>query len=212
MFSRLMPREAKFFDLFDAHADLIVKGALRLAALVDDLEKEPEVLARHVQVIDEIETAADKVTHETIALLHTSFNTPLDRDEIHQLIMRMDDILDLIQDFAEAMYLYDIRQLTPEARQLSDIVAASCERVRSAVILLHKMDNAPVMLKLCREIDQLESDADRVMRTGVTKLFREEVEVRLLIKMKGIYELLESVTDRCEDVANIIEGVLIEHG
>ena len=211
MFSRLMPREAKFFDLFDAHADLIVKGALRLAALVDDLEKEPEVLARHVQVIDEIETAADKVTHETIALLHTSFNTPLDRDEIHQLIMRMDDILDLIQDFAEAMYLYDIRQLTPEARQLSDIVAASCERVRSAVILLHKMDNAPAMLKLCREIDQLESDADRVMRTGVTKLFREEVEVRLLIKMKGIYELLESVTDRCEDVANIIEGIILEN-
>jgi uncharacterized protein Yka (UPF0111/DUF47 family) len=149
-----------------------------------------------VQAIDEIETSADKITHETIALLHTSFNTPLDRDEIHQLIMRMDDILDLIQDFAEAMYLYDIRQLTPEARQLSDIVASSCERVKSAVVLLNKMDNAPAMLKLCREIDQLESDADRAMRTGITKLFRDEADVRQLIKMKGIYELLESVTDR----------------
>ena len=127
------------------------------------------------------------------------------------MCIRDSDILDLIQDFAEAMYLYDIRQLTPEARQLSDIVASSCERVRSAVILLHKMDNAPAMLKLCREIDQLESDADRAMRTGITKLFREEPDVRLLIKMKGIYELLESVTDRCEDVANVIEGIILEN-
>jgi predicted phosphate transport protein (TIGR00153 family) len=211
MFSRLMPREAKFFDLFNAHADLVVKGGRQLVVLVHDLGKGPEVLAQHVQAIDEIESAADKITHETIALLHTSFNTPLDRDEIHQLIMRMDDILDLIQDFAEAMHLYDIRQLTPEARQLSDIVASSCERVKSAVILLNKMDNAPAMLKLCREIDQLESDADRAMRTGITKLFRDDVDVRLLIKMKGIYELLESVTDRCEDVANIIEGIILEN-
>lgn len=211
MFSRLMPREAKFFDLFNAHADLIVKGGRQLVALVDDLGKGHDVLAQHVQAIDGIETAADKITHQTIALLHTSFNTPLDRDEIHHLIMRMDDILDLIQDFAEAMYLYDIRELTPEATQLSDIVASSCERVRSAVILLHKMDNAPAMLKLCREIDQLESDADRAMRTGITKLFREEADVRQLIKMKGIYELLESVTDRAEDVANIIEGIILEN-
>ena len=194
MFSKLMPKEATFFDLFNAHADLIVKGGRQLVALVDDLGKGPEVLAQHVQAIDEIETTADKITHEVIALLHTSFNTPLDRDEIHQLIMRMDDILDLIQDFAEAMYLYDIR-----------------ERVRSAVILLNKMDNAPAMLKLCREIDQLESDADRAMRTGITKLFREEADVRQLIKMKGIYELLESVTDRAEDVANIIEGIILEN-
>jgi uncharacterized protein Yka (UPF0111/DUF47 family) len=178
--------------LFNAHADLVVKGGRQLVVLVDDLGKGQEVLAQHVQAIDEIETTADKITHETIALLHTSFNTPLDRDEIHQLIMRMDDILDLIQDFAEAMYLYDIRQLTPEARQLSDIVASSCERVRSAVILLNKM-------------------ADRAMRTGITKLFREEADVRHLIKMKGIYELLESVTDRAEDVANIIEGIILEN-
>jgi predicted phosphate transport protein (TIGR00153 family) len=206
-----MPKEVKFFDLFDAHADLIVKGGRQLAALVGDLSQGPNFLAQHVQAIDEIETSADKITHEVIALLHTSFNTPLDRDEIHQLIMRMDDILDLTQDFAEAMYLYDIRQLTPEAHQLSDIVASCCERVRSTVILLNKMDNAPAMLKLCREIDQLESDADRAMRTGITKLFREEADVRQLIKMKGIYELLESVTDRCKDVANIVEGIILEN-
>ena len=211
MFSKLMPKEAKFFDLFNAHAEQIVKGGRQVSALVGDLERGPETLAQHVQAIDEIESAADKITHEAIALLHTAFNTPLDRDEIHQLVTRMDDILDLIQDFAEAMYLYDIRHLTPEARQLADIVASCCERVRSAVVLLNSMDNGPAMLKLCREIDQLESDADRAMRTGITKLFRDDVDVRLLIKMKGIYELLESVTDRCEDVANIIEGIILEN-
>ena len=209
MFSRLMPREAKFFDLFAAHADLIVKGGRQLVALVGDLEKGPDVLAQHVQAIDEIETAADKFAHETIALLHSSSNTPLERDEIHRLILRMDDILDLIQDFAEAMYLFDVRQMAPEARHLAEIVSSGCERVGSVVILLHKKNKAQAMLKLCRKIDQLESEAKRVARTGIAKLFREEADVRQLIKMKGIFELLESVTERCAEVGNVIEGVIL---
>lgn len=206
-----MPKEVKFFELFNAHAELIAQGGRQLVALVADLEQGPDALARHVQAIDQTESAADQITHETMALLHTSFNTPLDRDEIHQLITRMDDVLDLIQDFSEAMFLYDIRSLTQEARQLSDLCAVCCERVSSAVLLLHKMDNAPAILKLCHEIDQLESAADRAMRTGITKLFRDEPDVRQLIKLKGIYELLESVTDRCEDVANVIEGIILEN-
>ncbi|MBI5862543.1 MAG: DUF47 domain-containing protein [Rhodocyclales bacterium] len=211
MFARFMPKEVKFFELFNAHAELIAQGGRQLVALVADLEQGPDALARHVQAIDQTESAADQITHETMALLHTSFNTPLDRDEIHQLITRMDDVLDLIQDFSEAMFLYDIRSLTQEARQLSDLCAVCCERVSSAVLLLHKMDNAPAILKLCHEIDQLESAADRAMRTGITKLFRDEPDVRQLIKLKGIYELLESVTDRCEDVANVIEGIILEN-
>lgn len=211
MFARFMPKEVKFFELFNAHAELIARGGRQLAALVADLEQGPDALARHVQAIDQTESAADQITHETMALLHTSFNTPLDRDEIHQLITRMDDVLDLIQDFSEAMFLYDIRSLTQEARQLSDLCAECCERVSSAVLLLHKMDNAPAILRLCHEIDQLESAADRAMRTGITKLFRDEPDVRQLIKLKGIYELLESVTDRCEDVANVIEGIILEN-
>ena len=211
MFSRLMPKEARFFDLFNAHAELVVQGGRQLAALVADLSKGPEALAGHTREIDRIEAKADKITHETIALLHTSFNTPLDRDEIHQLITRMDDILDLIQDFAESMYLYDVRKLTQEARHLADLSSSCCERVKSAVVLLNNMDHAQAILKTCREIDQLESDADRAMRTGITKLFREEADTRELIKLKGIYELLEAVTDRCEDVANIIEGIVLEN-
>lgn len=211
MFSRLMPQEGKFFDLFNAHAELIVLGARELAALVGELSDNADSLASHAQAIDDYETRADKITHDTVALLHTTFNTPLDRDEIHQLISKMDDILDLIQDFAETMHLYDVRKLTQEARQLADICVSCCERVKSAVSLLNNMDHGPAIIKTCQEIDTLESDADRVMRTGIIKLFREEADVRELIKLKGIYELLESVTDRCEDVANIIEGIVLEN-
>lgn len=211
MFSRLMPQEGKFFELFNAHAELVVQGGRELSALVDDLVDGTDALARHAQAIDEIEAKADKITHETIAKLHTSFNTPLDRDEIHGLIVRMDDILDLIQDVAQSMYLYDVRKLTQEACHLADICQSCCERVKSAVSLLNNMDNGPAILKTCEEIDRLESDADRAMRTGMAKLFREEQDTRQLIKLKGLYELLESVTDRCEDVANIIEGIVLEN-
>ena len=121
MFSRLMPQEGKFFDLFNAHAELIAQGGRELGALIDNMVDGTGELTVHAQKIDEVETRADKITHETIALLHTTFNTPLDRDEIHKLITRMDDILDLTQDVAQSMHLYDVRKLTQEACHLSDI-------------------------------------------------------------------------------------------
>jgi len=211
MFSKLMPQEGKFFDLFNAHAELIVKGGRELAALVDDLVDNKDGVAEHAKAIDEIESQADKITHDTIALLHTTFNAPLDRDEIHKLITNMDDILDLTQDVAQSIYLYDVRKLTQEACHLADICVSCCERVKSAVSLLDNMDNGPAILKTCEEISRLESDADRAMRTGMAKLFREEQDARRLIKHKELYELLELITDRCEDVANIIEGIVLEN-
>jgi predicted phosphate transport protein (TIGR00153 family) len=206
-----MPQEGKFFDLFNAHAELIAQGGKELGALVDELVDGRGDVALRSKAIDEIENRADKITHETIALLHTTFNTPLDRDEIHKLITRMDDILDLTQDVGQSMYLYDVRKLTQEACHLSDICVSCCERVKSAVLMLNNMDNGPAILKTCDEIDRLESDADRAMRTGMAKLFREEQDVRELIKLKAMYELLETITDACEDVANIIEGIVLEN-
>jgi predicted phosphate transport protein (TIGR00153 family) len=211
MFSKLMPTEHKFFEMFNAHAELIAEGGRELARMVADMSEGPEVLMRHWQNIDGMEKRADRITHDTVAMLHTAFNTPIDQHDIHKLISNMDDILDMIQDFAETMHLYDVRKLTQEAVQLSDICRFCCERVKDAVELLSNMDNAGAILKTCQELDRLESDADRVMRTGMAKLFREESDVRELIKLKGIYELLETVTDRCEDVANIIEGIVLEN-
>jgi uncharacterized protein Yka (UPF0111/DUF47 family) len=123
----------------------------------------------------------------------------------------MDDILDLIQDVAESAMLYDLQRVTPEAQQLAELNQMCCDRVRTAVGLLSSMENADAILKLCGEIDRLESDADRVMRSAMSKLFRDEADVRQLIKLKAIYELLESVSDKCEDVANVIEGVVLEN-
>lgn len=211
MFSKLMPKEVKFFDLFNAHADLISKGGRELAVLVADMANGPDALQRHWKNIDDMEQRADKFTHDTVTLLHTSFNTPLDQHEMYRLISTMDDVLDMIQDFAETMYLYDVRKLTQEAVQLADICGYCCERVKDAVGLISNMDNAQAILKTCAEIDRLESDADRVMRSGMAKLFREEDDTRELIKMKTIYEMLETITDLCEDVANIIEGIVLEN-
>ena len=202
-----MPTEGKFFDLFNQHAELCVKGAREMVALMtnfDDLEM-------RVHAIEAIEKEADKVTHNTIEMLHKTFITPLDRDDIHQLITRMDDILDLLEDAGQTISLYDIKAITPEAKRLAELCLACALKVQAAVALLHNMDNSRQILTLCTEIDRLESDADHVMRAAMSKLFRDEPDVRNLIKLKAIYEILETVTDRCEDVANILEGIIVEN-
>jgi len=208
MFGRLLPREGRFFDLFNAHAAQVVRAAHELATLMHNYEDREQ----HARVIDDAEHAADRITAETIRLLHKTFITPLDRDQIHQLVNAMDDICDLIQDTTETLTLYDIRAITPETQRLSDIGVKCCERVKDVVELLGKQDgNFEALLKTCEEIDRLESDADRVMRSAMSKLFREEQDVREIIKMKEIYQLLEAVTDRCLDVANLAEGISLEN-
>ncbi|WP_395401265.1 DUF47 domain-containing protein [Pseudoduganella sp. UC29_106] len=207
MFGRLMPSEGKFFDLFNQHAELCVKGAKEMVGLMtnfDDLEN-------RVHAIESIEKQADKITYTTVDLLHKTFITPLDRDDIHKLITRMDDILDLMEDAGQTVSLYDLHSVTPEAKRLAELVLACTEKVKDAVALLSNMDNARQIVTICEEIDRLESDADHVMRAAMSKLFRDEPDVRNLIKMKAIYEILETVTDRCEDVANIIEGIIVEN-
>jgi predicted phosphate transport protein (TIGR00153 family) len=207
MLGRLMPREGKFFDLFNAHADRIVEGSRELASMIGTFSE----LDAHAQRIDSAERAADKITHETITLLHKTFITPFDREQIHQLITTMDDILDLIQDVAESVALYDLRSVTPEARQLADICRACCDRVQAAVSMLTNVRDSAAIMKVCEEIDRLESDADRVMRAALQKLFRDESDVKQILKLRVIYDLLESITDRCEDVANVVEGIVLEN-
>jgi predicted phosphate transport protein (TIGR00153 family) len=205
---RLLPREGKFFDFFNEHAGHAVLAAAELKALLADLS-DPEARRRN---IERHEKQADQITHQTMQLLHQTFITPLDRDEIHQLITTMDDVLDLMEDIAQCLFLYDVRAVTPEAQRLAEICVACTEKVRDAVARLESMDNADAILKLCAEIDRLETDADYVMRSAMAKLFREEPDAKEIIKQKEIYQLLESVTDKCEDVANLIEGIVLENG
>lgn len=207
MFGRLMPKEGRFFDLFNEHASLVLQGAIELNAFFDDMGNREA----HAQNVNSIEKKADKITHETIQLLHQTFVTPLDRDDIHKLISSMDDILDLMEDVAECVVLYDVREVTDAARKLVEISVNCVEKVKTAVGMLANLDNSQAILRLCNEIDQLESEADRVMRSAMSKLFRDEPDTRQLIKLKAVYELLESITDRCEDVANVIEGIVLEN-
>jgi predicted phosphate transport protein (TIGR00153 family) len=208
--SRLMPREGRFFGLFDDHAKLMVDGALALANVLRHYDSE-EQRAAGIKRIDDAEHSADRVTHDTVQLLHTTFITPFDRDDIHRLISRMDDVLDLIQDTAQSLVLYDIQKVTPEATQLAELLLRCVERVQAVVKLMASMADAKAMLEICDEIDQLESDADQVMRSAISRLFRDESDVRQVIKLKAVYETLETATDKCQDVANVIEGVVLEN-
>jgi uncharacterized protein len=208
MFGRLLPKEGRFFDLFNAHAAQVVRAAHELKELTEHYEDREQ----HMRLIDDAEHAADRITAETIRLLHKTFITPLDRDHIHQLVNAMDDICDLIQDTSESLSLYDVKAITPDAARLADISVKCCERVKDVVELLGRQDGKfEAILKTAEEIDRLESDADRVMRSAVSKLFREEKDVREVMKMHAIYQLLESITDRCLDVANLAEGISLEN-
>lgn len=206
-----MPKEVRYFDYFDAHADQIVLGGKALVGLIEAMIERPEQAEQYVQEINQCELRADQIIHETEAMLHTSFITPFDRDEIHGLTNNMDNILDKIEDVAETIGLYDVRRVTPEARKLAQISLTCCEAVAAAVKLLRSMKNGPAILKYCHEIDKLESDGDVALREAMSKLFREEEDVRQMIKLKAVYELLEEVSDCCKDVSNSVESIVLEN-
>ena len=213
IFGKLLPREGNFFELFNQHAQHTVTAAHAFAELVKHYA-DPALRERHNRAVDDAEGAADTVTLEVNRLLHQTFITPIDREQIHSLINTMDDVADLLQDAAEAMSLYDIRAMTEHIVRLTDLCVRCVERVKTSIGLLHQVGqaaSAEAALKICAEIDQLEGEADKVLHTAMSKLFREEPDVREVIKLKAIYELLETVTDRCDDVGKLIEGVILEN-
>ncbi|MDB5857018.1 MAG: hypothetical protein JWQ76_707, partial [Ramlibacter sp.] len=180
LFKKLLPREGNFFELFNQHAERIVQAAHAFAKLVANYS-DLNLREQYTREVENAEHLADKVTREVNRLIHSTFITPIDREQIHTLINTMDDVADLIQDSAETMALYDVRHMTDEISRLTDLSVRCCERVKEAVGLLAKLsDNntAEAALKTCEEIDKLESDADRVMRAAMSKLFREEPDVR----------------------------------
>ncbi|MFT4268066.1 MAG: DUF47 domain-containing protein [Xenophilus sp.] len=213
MLGKLLPREGNFFEMFNQHAERIVEAARAFEQLVANYG-DLHLREQYNRDVDNAERAADRVTHDVNRLLHKTFITPIDREQIHKLINTMDDVADLLQDGAETMALYDVRHMTEEITRLTALGVKCCDRLKDAVKYLGRISDpavAEATLKTCEEIDRLESDADRVMRSAMSKLFREEPDVREVIKLKAIYELLETVTDRCEDVANVIEGIILEN-
>lgn len=213
LFGKLLPREGNFFKLFNQHADYTVEAAKAFAELIKNY---PDIALRErfTQAVDEAESSADSVNDAVNKALHETFITPIDREQIHRLLSAMDDVADCIQDAAESLVLYDVQKITPWVSRFADLNLRCCERVRSAVGLLeHIADQkeCQAALKTCEEIHLLESDADRVLRSAMSTLFREENDVRELIKLKAIYESMEVISDRCQDVAKQIEAVVLEN-
>ncbi len=207
MFGRLLPRETSFFDLFERHAALTVEGTEEFLSLAST---GANVLAK-AKRIKEIEHEADTVTHRCVEALHKTFITPIERDDIYRLISRMDDIMDYVEAAAERISLYKIKEMTPEVRDMADVLVRAAKGVADALKELRDLRNAEAIVKKCVDVNRLENEADAILRNAVARLFDEEQDVRLIIKWKEIYENLENATDRCEDVANIIEGVVLEH-
>lgn len=212
MFSGLMPQRKEFFDLLIAHSDRVVASANATLRLINTLgPNNQEEIALLVKEVDFNEKSGDKIKANVITLLHKSFITPLNRDEIHTLTLEMDKVLGALLNVANAVNMYNIQESTPEARELAALSADSCLRLNRAVIALADKQRNQEAMALCREIDEIETKADKVLKKAVTRLFQGGGDVWTAMKLREFYFLQESVLDYCEEAAKTIEEILIEN-
>ena len=202
------PRSDDYFALFNELASCTVRGANVLAKMSS--VRDAAAFERLFDEIKKTEGEADGVTRNIFLSLHRTFVTPFDRWEIKDLAKALDDMIDYMEDIPQRAALYGPGDFTPEMAALGQIALRATEKVQQAVALLADMNNAQRILKICQEIGEIESDADRVMRAGMTRLFAEVSDARALIRAKELYELFEEAVDRCEDAADVIHGVVLE--
>jgi len=202
-----IPREEKFFDLFEASAQNMVKTAQKLKQLVDTWKN----VGEGVSEITELEHEGDRITHQIMEQLHRTFVTPFDREDIALLSHTLDDVTDFIHAAADAMFIYKVDRPSQRAKELSDIIVQSAAEVERAMPQLRHRAQLKQILERCVEINRLENEADRVFRSAMAELFTDTTDIAEIIKWREIYEHMESATDRCEDVANVLEGVALKH-
>jgi predicted phosphate transport protein (TIGR00153 family) len=207
MFEKLMPKSDEFFDDFDAQADATVRGTKLLCALLDDFTD----IERKVAAIKEVEHEGDRIAHRAFERLHRQFITPFDRAEIHRLLGLIDDVLDLTDATAERLLLYEVGAVPQAAKDMARVVVPAAEKMQQAVRLLRDIKSPDQILAACRDIKTFESEADALGRSAIAALFKSGADALSIMKWKEIYDLMETATDRCEDVANVIEGVVLEH-
>ena len=209
LFEKLMPRADDFFTDFEAQAACVVEGTKLFKELLEDFTD----VQKKVQAIKEVEHKADDITHKAFARLHSQFITPFDRGEIHRLLSRIDDVIDLADGAAGRLALYEIDSVLPEARELAAVLVAQAEKMREAVHHLRDLKKNPdAVLDACREINVLENQADSLTRRTMAKLFRKANDPLTVMMWKEIIDLIEGATDRAEDVANVIEGLVLSQG
>ncbi|PTL84184.1 DUF47 domain-containing protein [Vitiosangium sp. GDMCC 1.1324] len=207
MLEKLMPRSDEFFNDFDAQCAVTLEGARMLHELLSDYRDVPA----RVLALKEVEHKGDSVTHAAFNRLHQQFITPFDRTQIHALLSRIDDVLDFTNAAAARLLYYEIQTSLPEATELARLLVLSAEKIREVVAMLRLIKQPEKILAGCKAIKQLETQADETLRAGMGKLFKSGVDHLTIIKWKEIYDLIESATDKCLDVANVIQGVVLEH-
>lgn len=200
----LIPREVRFFDYFEQQSSHI----MRAAALLNELTHDFSDARAKTHAIKEIEHQGDQVTHEIVKKLNTTFITPIDREDIHDLATRLDDVLDYIEAAAERLIVYRIKEPTSACRAMAETIVKIATAMDHAIRCLRTMD--PGFHEHAVEVNRLENSADNLLRDSLAALFEEQGDPIEVIKWKEIYETMEIVTDRCEDVANVIEGIILK--
>lgn len=212
VFGRLMaaitPKNENYFVLFNQLADCAVRGSNVLALMAAEVNQAN--FDQHFAAICEIESEADGYTKEILLSLHKTFITPFDRREIRELAMALDDIIDYMEAIPRSAEIYGRSPFTPEMVALAQILLRASEKVRDTVHMLSDMKNADRILRTCEEISTIEGEADHVMRSGMHRLFAEDSDARSLIRSQKLYDLFEEAVDSCEDVADVIHGVVLE--
>lgn len=203
----LFPSDAKYFDLFEQAAANVVAAAEHVDAILCSFDDMPAKAAQ----MDEIEHANDAVTHEIMASLHKTFVTPWDREDIVDLTQRLDDVVDALHQAVIAIHIYKVPRPTAAAQKLGSIIRQLAYEVQRAVALLRHQGKLHDVLPHAVEINRLENTADGVFRQAMAELFEEEISLADVIKWREIYDALEGATDRCEDIANVLEGVVLKH-
>jgi predicted phosphate transport protein (TIGR00153 family) len=204
---RMIPKEEKFFDLFYELAIKIEEGGELFLDMVEHYEYSEQKIAK----LKELEQEADVITHRTYEKMHKTFLTPIDREDIYALVNKMDSILDMVEASAARMSLYKVKVPAKEIIDQAKILNKAIKKVKYIVHAMKNMKNAKMILDACVEINTLENEGDIVMRMTMTRLFEQEKDPIELIKWKEIFERIEEAIDVCEDVANIVEGIVLKN-
>lgn len=200
----LIPKEVRFFDLFEQQSQHIIRAAELLHEMVNNFA---DARAK-AHAIKEVEHRGDQLTHEVVKRLNTTFITPMDREDIHELASRLDDVLDFIEAAAERLIVYRIKEPTSACRAMAEVIVNIAYAVDRTTKCLRAMD--PGFHEHTVEVNRLENSADTLLRDSLAAMFEESNDPIEVIKWKEIYETMETVTDRCEDVANVIEGIILK--
>lgn len=203
---KLIPKEEKFFVLFERLAELLMQAGRTLHEAVNDFPSLPE----KAKQLERIEHDADQVTHEIMAKLNSTFITPIDREDIHRLAASLDDVIDFVEGATEHMVLFKVKEATPQFKRLAEVVLRQAEEIHKMIPRLKNLRHADILVH-CIEVNRLENEGDRIDREAIAELFEKKADPLEVMKWRDLYDILETATDKCEDVAIVIEGIFLKN-